>query len=94
MWAFANPPLIPKVFVFEFELDAIFLLYSPLWYETRRNAFVGNFGLTKGEVEIDGVEIIVYYPPLLWPLEVNVMAAEGQISLSSPRCLYATFTPL
>lgn len=91
VWAYGGYPLIPRIYLFELELNAIFAAFSPLWWEKRRDAFVGNFGLTRQEIEIDGVEVVVYFAPILWPLEVNDAAREGKISLGMPLCLYANF---
>jgi len=91
VWRFSGYPLIPPVFVFEAELNLIFILYSSAWWEKRRDAFVGNFGLSKSTIEVDGVEVTVYFAPLDWSLEVNVAAQNGDISLGMPRCIYANF---
>lgn len=90
VWAFGGYPLIPRVYLFDYELNAIFLAFSPLWWEKRRDAFVGNFGLSKQTIEIDGVEVTVYFCPVDWALEVNVAAQNGDISLSMPKCIFVT----
>lgn len=67
-------------------VDAIFLASSPLWWETRRDAWLGNWSILTITVEVMGVEVSVYTPLIDWVTPLVECQDEGGCTLSDEDC--------
>lgn len=67
-------------------VDALFVASYPLWYETRRAAWQGNYAIDLVTIEIEGVEVGVYIPSIDFVTPLVECRAEGGCVTGTSTC--------
>jgi hypothetical protein len=73
--------LVPAVYV-----DAVFLLASPGWWETRLLAFRGGWNIGEGEIEVDDVPVRFYVCSAAWVSDVSACVVDAGCVPGSGDC--------
>jgi len=79
-------PAIPELY-----FNVNFFLYSPTWWERRRDEFLGAWHYTREVIEIEGEEIVVYRPPTDWLYPLSDARVAGHCVVGETCCRGMTF---
>lgn len=67
-------------------VDVAFIAGSPLWWETRRNAWRANWLVEETEIEIDELTVRVYYCDAGWPADLRDCVLAGGCASGDSNC--------
>lgn len=79
-------PYVPALTV-----DGHFFLNGPLWFETRRNAFVSTYNLQFVEITIEGIPLNVYLANRNWMRQLKTAVNNGVIAYGQQSCFQRDF---